>query len=60
MLQAVRVLFKGHSPLMRLAKLVQCIECGGDGYLLQIFPLFFTCMSLMSSMVPYFLVQVVN
>jgi len=48
------------SSLMWPTKLVQYIECRGDGYFPQIFPLFFTYMSLMSSMVPYFLVQVTS
>ena len=40
--------------LMQPAKLVQCIKCGGDGYLPLTFPFFFTCTSLMSSTVPTF------
>ena len=39
---------------MQLAKLVQCIKCGGDGYLPLTFPFFFTYTSLMSSTVPTF------
>ena len=35
--------------LQWLAELVQCIECGVDGYFTQIFLFFFTCMSLPSS-----------
>ena len=46
-------------PLMWLAKLVQCIECGGDGYFVWILPFFFVCTSLLSSSVFCYLVQVV-
>ena len=45
---------------MQPAKLVQSIECVGDDYLLQIFSLFFTCTSLISSMMSCLLVQVAN
>ena len=45
-------------PLMQSVELVQCIECGGDDYFLWMFPFFFACMSLPSSSVFYFLVQV--
>ena len=48
------------SSLMRPTELVQCIECEVDGYFPQIFPVFFTCTSLMSSMVPCSLVQVAS
>ena len=46
--------------LIRPTELVQCIEFGGDGYLPQIFPFFFTCTTLMSSMVHYSFVQVTS
>ena len=44
-------------PLMRLANLMHCIECGGDGYFIWIFPFFFACISLPSSSVFCLLVQ---
>ena len=44
--------------LMRPAELVQCIECGGNGYFTWIFSFFFTCTSLPHSSVFCLLVQV--
>ena len=44
-------------PLMRLADLMHCIECGGNGYFIWIFPFFFACTSLPSSSVFCLLVQ---
>ena len=44
--------------LMRPAELVQCIECGGDGYFTWIFPFFFACTFLPHSSVFCLLVQV--
>lgn len=46
--------------LMRLVELVQYIECGADDYFTQIFLLFFTCTSLLSSSMTCPLVQVTS
>ena len=45
-------------PLMWSIELVQCIECGDDGYFVWILPFFFACTSLSFSLIFCFLVQV--
>ena len=57
-LQIVRTLLGVIPLLMWPAELIYCIECRGNDYFIWIFPFFFACTSLPSSLVFCHLVQV--